>query len=96
LLNINVVPGGVNANGGSAGASYSASPGAALGTFSRYQDFGGGTIGWGLVTEFDFTPVPEPSTLTLSATGFGFLLACGAISRRRQLRQSLKLTRISG
>jgi hypothetical protein len=33
--------------------------------FSRYHNFGTGTIGWGLVTQFDYTPVPEPSSPVL-------------------------------
>jgi hypothetical protein len=46
---------------------------AANGIFSRYHNFGAGNIGFGLVTEVDFTrvvtPVPEPGTFVLLATG---------------------------
>jgi hypothetical protein len=51
--------------------------GDAGGLFSRAQNFGVGTTGWGLVTEFE--TVPEPSTLTLLALGAVVLVA-----RRRQ------------
>jgi hypothetical protein len=41
-------------------------------TISRYDDFGNGTTGFGLVTEFDFsnsTSAPEPGTLVLLGVG---------------------------
>jgi hypothetical protein len=37
----------------------------------RYQNFSAGTTGQGLVTEFDFTSVPEPGTLAF--------LGCGSV-----------------
>ncbi len=72
LLDIIVSPGGVDANGGGAGARYlSNTSGDAIGIFSRYHNFGSGTIGFGLVTQFDFNSVavPEPSPLVLIALG---------------------------
>ena len=62
LLDIIISPGGVPPNG-----SYDARNGTAVGTFSRYHNFGIGNSGYGLVTQFDF--VPEPSTFILA--GFG-------------------------
>ncbi len=39
-------------------------------TIARYQNFGTGTSGFGLVTEFDFTsPTPEPGSLGLLGAG---------------------------
>jgi hypothetical protein len=63
LLDIVVSPGGVDANAGF-GANYMASS-TALGIFSRYHNFGSGNSGWGLVTQFDYQPVPEPSQIAL-------------------------------
>lgn len=40
-------------------------------TIARYQNFGDGTTGFGLVTEFDYAP--EPGTLALFAAGLGVL-----------------------
>lgn len=42
-----------------------------LSTISRYHDFGVGTTGFGLVTEFDFgsSSAPEPGTLVLLSVG---------------------------
>jgi hypothetical protein len=44
-------------------------------TIARYQNFGTGTSGYGLVTEFDFTPqVPEPGSFGLLAAGLGSMV----------------------
>ncbi len=67
LLDIVVSPGGVDANNGY-GAHYLANS-SALGVFSRYHNFGSGTVGWGLVTQFDFT-IPEPATPSLLLAAF--------------------------
>jgi hypothetical protein len=82
LLDIVVTPGGVPASG--LVASYSSRTGTANGIFSRYQNYGGGTIGWGLVTRFDFTPaaVPEPAVLTLLATGILSVIGFGLRKQR--------------
>jgi hypothetical protein len=80
LMDIIVTPGGVPPIGPA--AAYSSRAGTATGIFSRYHNFGGGTIGFGLVTRFDFTPaqsVPEPSTFVLLSTG---LLILGSRLRR--------------
>ena len=62
-------------NGG--GASYDARSGTAIGVFSRYQNFSDGTQGYGLVTQFAFEPIPEPSTIVLLLGGLsGLVLAC--------------------
>jgi hypothetical protein len=53
----------VSSGGFSAGAHYDSTTNSSA--FSRYHDFGSGTIGWGLVTQFDYTSVPEPSSLVL-------------------------------
>lgn len=58
LLDISVSPSVSSADP----AAYAAMSGDATGIFSRYQNFSEGTVGWGLVTEFDFSSVPEPST----------------------------------
>jgi len=75
LLDIVVSPGGVDANNGF-GASYEANTNAP-GVFSRYHNFGLGNIGWGLVTEFNYTPIPEPAipTLIFLAVGLTAFLA---------------------
>jgi hypothetical protein len=62
LLDIVVSPGGVNPNSGF--ASY-LSNNSAPGVFSRYHNFGVSTIGWGLVTQFDYQVIPEPSVAVL-------------------------------
>ena len=59
LLDIVVSPGGVDANGGF-GANYLSNE-SASGVFSRYHNFGSGNYGWGLVTQFDYQAVPEPT-----------------------------------
>ena len=46
-------------------ANFQAAGGTANGIFSRYHNFGSGTIGYGLVTRFDYSSVPEPATLWL-------------------------------
>jgi hypothetical protein len=62
LLDIIVSPGGNVFNG--FGVAYAASDGTT--DYSEYQNFtASGTIGYGLVTQFNFTAVPEPSTLAL-------------------------------
>jgi hypothetical protein len=57
------------------GAYYDACSGTAIGVFSRYQDFSAGTKGFGLVTQFTFAPVPEPSTIVLLLGGLAIILA---------------------
>lgn len=63
LLDIIISPGGQH---GSAG--FATDPDE-VGVFSRYHDFGSANIGWGLVTEFDYTVVPEPSISALAGLG---------------------------
>ena len=61
----------------SGGAFYDARKGTAAGVFSRYQNFSAGTQGFGLVTQFTFEPVPEPSTIVMLLGALGSLvLAC--------------------
>lgn len=44
-------------------------------TIARYQNFGAGTTGYGLVTEFDFSSaVPEPASLGLLVAGLGSMI----------------------
>jgi hypothetical protein len=50
----------------------------ASGVFSRYQDFAGGTVGMGLVTQFGYMVVPEPAPLLMVLAGF-----CLLATRRR-------------
>jgi hypothetical protein len=49
----------------------------AYGIFSRYTNFGEGSIGYGLVTQFDYRSqdLPEPASLSLAALGFGLAFA---------------------
>jgi hypothetical protein len=53
--------------------------GTAAGIFSRAHDFGSGFDDFGLVTEFEGSPVPEPTTVGLLGLG----LITGAVRRRR-------------
>lgn len=87
LLDIAISPGGVSANG-SGGGTYEKRDGTAIGIFSRYQNFGDGTLGSGLVTQFDFSlaAVPEPSTF-----GFCFALTSAALYVTRKRHQSTVL-----
>ena len=56
-------------------------------TIARYQNFGTGTTGYGLVTEFDFeTAAPEPGTVGLLTAGLG-TLALFAIRRRGKCKK---------
>ena len=46
-------------------------------TIARYQNFGAGTSGFGLVTEFDFcSEAPEPGSLGLIAVGLTGIILC--------------------
>jgi len=46
-------------------------------TIARYQNFGTGTSGFGLVTEFDFSSqAPEPGSLGLIAIGLTGMILC--------------------
>jgi hypothetical protein len=77
LMDIVVTPGSVIA--GISPAVYAARPGTALGIFSRYHNFGAGTIGFGLITRFDFTPaqsVPEPGSFVLLSSGLLSIVCC--------------------
>jgi PEP-CTERM motif-containing protein len=61
-------------------AFFDARSGTAAGIFSRAHDFGDGFEDFGLVTEFDGSAVPEPTTVGLLGLG----LITGAIRRRRE------------
>jgi hypothetical protein len=67
LLDIVVLPGGQRASG-----NYLARSGDAVGVFSRYHNFGTQSIGYGLVTQFDYV-VPEPSAVSLILASFVLL-----------------------
>jgi len=54
-------------------------------TIARYQNFGAGTTGYGLVTEFDFSSVPEPASIGLLGAGLGSMI----IFARRRKRNGL-------
>jgi len=71
LLDMVVSPGGSSPNL----AFYAANTNAPA-LFDRYHNFGTGTTGYGLVTEFTYTAVPEPTTGVL----IGLFLA--GVSRR--------------
>jgi hypothetical protein len=90
LLDILVTPGGVPAIPGSFIATYSERTGTATGIFSRYHNYGVGTIGYGLVTQFHFIPaaVPEPAVLTLLGTGILSLLGCALRKQLTEHRRS--------
>jgi PEP-CTERM motif len=51
--------------------------------FSRATDFGTEFEGVGLVTQFDYGPVPEPGTMTLLATGLAGMAGAGWRRRKR-------------
>jgi hypothetical protein len=70
----------------SGGAFYDARSGSATGIFSRYQNFSAGTQGFGLVTQFTFASVPEPSMIVLLVGGLGGLIL--AYSSTKEFRKS--------
>jgi PEP-CTERM motif-containing protein len=70
LLDIIIAPTGQHA--GFPPAVYESSQ-YATGVFSRYDNFAEGNIGLGLITEFDFTPVPEPSAPALFGLGLSLI-----------------------
>jgi hypothetical protein len=96
----NIVPFTYNPNGGDllldvrafeSGGGVSAPFDAAAGNpFTAHVDAAsigatsGDILGNGLVTQFQFTPVPEPSTLMLFSAG-ALLVGLGALRRRRRL-----------
>ena len=55
----------------------------ANGVMSKGHDFGAGFDGRGLVTEFQFTPIPEPSTGALVVLGLAAMLGRRCYSTRR-------------
>jgi hypothetical protein len=74
LMDIVISPGGITAGSLGLAAAYS-SRADATGIFSRYHNFGVGNIGFGLVTQFDFSTVPEPATFVLLSTGILGIIA---------------------
>lgn len=70
LLDIVISPGG-QIPPGPTPTGYEELAGTSL--FSRYYNSGAGTTGYGLVTEFDYTSTPEPTTFALVATGIVLL-----------------------
>jgi hypothetical protein len=71
-------------NAAGEGTAYFASRNDATGIFSRYHDFGSMSIGYGLVTGFDYTTgetVPEPASGLLVGIG---AIALGVVLRRRR------------
>ena len=81
LLDIVVSPGGNIFNG--SGVAYDSSD--ASTAYSRYQNFTvSGTVGYGLVTEFDYASVPEPSAFAT----VGLALALMALVRRPAWKRS--------
>jgi len=84
LMDIVVAPGGITAGSLGFPALYLARNDA-TGIFSRYHNFATGNIGFGLVTEINFTSVPEPATFVLLSTGFAGIIAlvyCDGLKRR--------------
>jgi hypothetical protein len=66
---------------GIGGAFYDARNGTATGVFSRYQNFSASTQGFGLVTQFTFDPVPEPSMIILLLGWLGGLVLARGLRR---------------
>jgi hypothetical protein len=85
LMDIVISPGGITAGSLGPAAAYS-SRSDATGIFSRYHNFGSGNIGFGLVTQVNFSPVPEPATLVLLSTGIPGIIAIVYRGRRRSRR----------
>jgi hypothetical protein len=77
LLDIIVSPGGQNGTAGFAANMYEP------GVFSRYHDFGLTTISAGLVTQFDYAVVPEPSMAGLLVIG-----VAAAVLRKHRNRKA--------
>jgi hypothetical protein len=90
LLDIVISPGGITLGSLGAPAAYS-SRADATGIFSRYHDFGAGTVGFGLVTQVNFSSVPEPATFVLVSTGIIALAYRGQFSSRRPKDKSRSL-----
>ncbi|MEM7412013.1 MAG: PEP-CTERM sorting domain-containing protein [Myxococcota bacterium] len=68
LLDIRITGAGANPTG----AARFDEDRTANGVFSKAHDFGAGFDGRGLVTEFTFTPIPEPTPAALLVAGVGF------------------------
>ena len=65
-------------------AFFDARIGDADGLFSRAHNFGSGFTGYGLVTQFNTSTVPEPGSIALVGTGLLALLGMGAPRRQAQ------------
>lgn len=77
LLDIQISGG----NGTFTGGGFADGNGSGSAGIARYQNFGAGTTGFGLVTQFNFsTGIPEPGTFVLLGCGSIGLMICG---RRR-------------